>query len=64
MPQADSTAASRGTTTRFRPSCRAIATTCAPAAPPNASSAKVDGSTPRRTVTRRMPSAMCELTRR
>ena len=38
--------------------------TCRPAAPPNARSAKRRGSTPRRTETRRMPSAMRVLTTR
>ena len=58
MPQAESTAARRGTITRRRSSWRAIAVTCRPAAPPKARSAKRRGSTPRRTETRRMPSAM------
>ena len=59
MPHADSTAESRGTITRSRSSWRAISVTCSPAAPPNESMAKRLGSTPRRTETSRMPSAMC-----
>ena len=58
MPQADSTAARRGRITRLRPSWRATSVTCRPAAPPNASIANRRGSTPRRTETSRMPSAM------
>ncbi len=64
MPQADSTAATRGTTTRVRSSWRARSVTCSPAAPPNDSSAKRRGSTPRRTETSRTPSAMLVLTTR
>ena len=64
MPHADSTAATRGTTTRVRSSWRATSVTCSPAAPPNDSSANRRGSTPRRTETRRMPSAMLVLTTR
>ena len=46
------------------PSSAATAETCSPAAPPKASSAKRRGSTPRRTVATRTPSAMRALTRR
>ena len=58
MPQADSTAARRGTITRRTPSWRATSVTCSPAAPPKDRIAKRRGSTPRRTETSRMPSAM------
>ncbi len=64
MPQADSTAATRGTMTRDRPSWRAMSVACSPAAPPNANSANRRGSTPRRTETSRTPSAMFVLTMR
>ena len=61
MPHADSTAESLGTMTRFRSSWRATSVTCSAAAPPNERMAKRLGSTPRRTETSRMPSAMCVL---
>ena len=64
IPQADSTAATRGTTTRASPSWRAMSVACSPAAPPNANSANRRGSTPRRTETSRTPSAMFVLTMR
>src|SRR5215510_677063 len=64
MPQAESTAATRGTTTRVISSIRATPVTCSPAAPPKARSAKRRGSAPRRTETMRMPSAMFVLTTR
>jgi len=64
MPQADSTAATRGTTTRDRPSWRAISVACRPAAPPKARSANCRGSTPRRTETSLTPSAIVVLTTR
>src|SRR5207237_362359 len=55
MPQADSTAATAGTTTRRISRSRATSVTCSPAAPPNATSAKRRGSTPRRTETILIP---------
>ncbi len=64
MPHADSTAATRGTITRDRSSCRAMSVACSPDAPPKASKAKRRGSTPRRTETSRTPSAMVVLTTR
>src|SRR5579875_1004555 len=64
MPQADNTAATRGTITRRRSSWRAMSVACSPAAPPKANNAKRRGSTPRRTETRRTPSAIVVLTRR
>ncbi len=62
MPHADSTAATVGTTTRRISSRRAISVTCRPAAPPKATRVNFRGSTPRRTDTMRMPSAMLVLT--
>ncbi len=64
MPQAESTEATRGTTTRLISSMRATSVMCSPAAPPNESSVKRRGSAPRRTETSRMPSAMLVLTTR
>ena len=64
MPQAESTAATRGTTTRPISRRRATSVTCSPAAPPKARSVNRRGSTPRRTETMRMPSAMMVLTTR
>ena len=64
MPHADSTDAAIGTTTRRTPSSAATAVTCSPAAPPNARIAKPRGSTPRRTVATRTPSAMRVFTSR
>ena len=62
MPHADSTAATLGTTTRRISRRRATSVTCRPAAPPKATSVNRRGSTPRRTETMRMPSAMLVLT--
>ena len=64
MPQAESTAATRGRTTRVISSIRATSVTCRPAAPPKASRAKRRGSAPRRADTSRMPSAMFVFTTR
>ena len=61
MPQADSTAATRGTTTRPISSRRATSVTWRAAAPPKARSANRRGSTPRRTETTRIPSAITVL---
>ena len=64
MPHAESTAATFGTMTRRISSRRATSVTCRPAAPPKATSVKPRGSTPRRTDTSWMPSAMFVLTTR
>jgi hypothetical protein len=64
MPQAESTAATEGTTTRRISRSRATSVMCSPAAPPKATSANWRGSTPRRTETILIPSAMLVLTTR
>ena len=56
--------AASGTATRLMPSSAATAVTCRPAAPPNANRVKPRGSTPRRTVATRTPSAIRPLTTR
>src|SRR5258708_3527613 len=61
MPQADSTDATVGTMMRLISSSRATSAACKPAAPPKLSSANFRGSTPRRKVIRRMPSAIFRL---
>ena len=64
IPSADSTPQARGTTTRVMPSSSAIAVACSGPAPPNASSARSRGSTPRSTVMTRTARAISSLATR